>query len=93
MSGNITVYEPQKHMQSQESQARNPENNVPLEKNTPEYMNLEKPSKSESKTQVQKDSVITSQDLPDPRLRYSFTLVILTIFLFVIAIYYGIINP
>ncbi|WP_341530269.1 hypothetical protein WKK05_13830 [Nostoc sp. UHCC 0302] len=89
----MTAYEPQKHMQSQESQTRNPENNVPLGKNTPEYMNPKKPSKSESKTQVQKDSVITSQDLPDPRLRYGFTLVILTIFLFIIAIYYGIINP
>ncbi|MBD0264622.1 MAG: hypothetical protein ICV78_18440 [Tolypothrix sp. Co-bin9] len=59
----------------------------------PDYMNPKKPSKPEPMTRVQKDSVITKKDLPDPRFRIAVTLVILIIFLFVTGIYYGIINP
>jgi cytochrome oxidase assembly protein ShyY1 len=80
-------------MQSQESQTTETENNVPLTENEPEYINPQKSSQSEPITQIQRDSILTNQDLPDPRLRYGLTLVILTVFLFVVAIYYGIINP
>ncbi|MBC1224006.1 hypothetical protein GNF10_18450 [Nostoc sp. UCD121] len=80
-------------MKFQETQNKITENNVPLPENTPNEMNPQEPDKSEQMTQVQRDSVITNQDLPDPRVRYGFTLVILATLLFVIAIYYGIINP
>ncbi len=73
-------------MKSQENQNRKTEN-------TPDQINPQEPGKSEQMTQVQRDNVITSQDLPDPRVRYAFTVVILATFLFVAAIYYGIINP
>lgn len=49
--------------------------------------------KSDTRIQGQSDSVITNQDLPDKRLRCGLTLVILTTGLFVVALYYGIINP
>jgi cytochrome oxidase assembly protein ShyY1 len=61
--------------------------------NIPNYMNYQKPGKSEPITQVQRDNVITSRDLPNRRVRYGLPLFILAIFLFVTAIYYGIINP
>ena len=56
-------------------------------------MSPKKPRKSEPITQIQRDSVITDQDIPDVKFRVGVTLVILIIFLFVAAIYYGIINP
>ncbi|MBD2561766.1 MULTISPECIES: hypothetical protein [Nostoc] len=80
-------------MKSQETQNTTTENNRPVAEDTPNYINPEEPGKSEPMTQVQRDNVITNQDLPDPRVRYGFTLVILAAFLFVVAIYYGIINP
>ena len=80
-------------MKSQETQNTTTENNLPVAKDTPKYINPQESGKSEPMTQVQSDSVITNQDLPDPRVRYGFTLVIVGSFLFVIAIYYGIINP
>lgn len=61
--------------------------------NTPDYMNPQPPGKSEPVTQIQKDNVITSKDLPSRRVRYGLPLLILAILLFVTAIYYGIINP
>ncbi|BAY12578.1 hypothetical protein [Calothrix sp. NIES-2098] len=61
--------------------------------NKPDHMNTENPSKSEPMTQVQKDNVINSKDLPDRQFSFGFPLLILAIFLFVAAIYYGIINP
>lgn len=79
-------------MKSQETQ-NTTENNLPVVEDTPNYINPQEPGKSEPMTQVQSDSVITNQDLPDPRVRYGFTVVILAAFLFVVAIYYGIINP
>lgn len=81
--------------QTTETQTTETENNVPLIEKTPEpdYMNPKKPSKTEPMTRVQRDNVITKKDLPDPRFRIGVTLVILMIFLFVTAIYYGIINP
>ncbi|MBW4428581.1 MAG: hypothetical protein KME50_30180 [Nostoc desertorum CM1-VF14] len=80
-------------MKSQETQNTAKKNNLPLAEDTPNYIDPQEPGKSEPMTQVQKDNVITSQDLPDPRFRYGFTLVIFGAVLFVIAIYYGIINP
>ncbi|MFN6464030.1 MAG: hypothetical protein RMZ41_019765 [Nostoc sp. DedVER02] len=81
-------------MQSQETQETKTENNnVPLVDNTPDYINSQESGKSEPMTQVQKDSVMTDRDLPNPLVRYGFTVVILSTFLFVVAIYYGIINP
>jgi cytochrome oxidase assembly protein ShyY1 len=82
-----------KPMKSQETQNKITENNVPLLDNTASDMNPQETGKSEPITQVQRDSVITNQDLPNPLVRYGFTLVILATFLFVVAIYYGIINP
>ncbi|MBW4689837.1 MAG: hypothetical protein KME40_33300 [Komarekiella atlantica HA4396-MV6] len=71
-------------MKSQENQTA---------ENKPDYRNPQKLEEAEPITQVQKNSVITKKDLPDARLRYGFPLLILTIFLFVAAIYYGIIKP
>ncbi|MBD2679375.1 MULTISPECIES: hypothetical protein [Nostoc] len=61
--------------------------------NKPENFNVQTTSKSEPITQVQRNNVITNQDLPNPLVRYGFPLLILATFLFVVAIYYGIINP
>ncbi|MCC5646093.1 hypothetical protein LC607_24825 [Nostoc sp. CHAB 5824] len=80
-------------MKSQETQNTTTANNLPVAEDTPNYINPQESGKSEPMTQVQSDSVITNQDLPDPRVRYGFTLVILAILLLVVAIYYGIINP
>ncbi|MEJ6482265.1 hypothetical protein N0Y54_13190 [Nostoc punctiforme UO1] len=80
-------------MKSQETQNKITENNVPISGNTASDMNPQETGKYEPITQVQRDSVITNQDLPNPLVRYGFTLVILATFLFVVAIYYGIINP
>ncbi|QSJ20740.1 hypothetical protein JYQ62_11170 [Nostoc sp. UHCC 0702] len=61
-------------MQLKETQTQKRDISSP--ENTPAYINPKNPSKSEDITQVQKDSVITSQDLPDKRLHYGFTLVL-----------------
>lgn len=80
-------------MQSKATQTEEIANNILSTENKPDGINYEKQSQSETLTQVQKDNVITSQDLPNKPIRYGFTLLILSAFLFVIAIYYGIINP
>ncbi|MFH7026619.1 MAG: hypothetical protein ACHBN1_14700 [Heteroscytonema crispum UTEX LB 1556] len=82
-------------MESTENQTKETENNVSLVEKTTEagYMNIKKTKKSEPITQVQRESVITNKDLPNPLFRYGFTLFIVAIVLSVIAIYYGIINP
>ncbi|MBD2493674.1 hypothetical protein [Nostoc sp. FACHB-280] len=80
-------------MQSPANSTNKTANNHLSVETTPNYIHSQNNSKSEPVTQIQKDSVITRQDLPDKRVRYAFTLVILSAFLFVIAIYYGIINP
>lgn len=82
-----------KPMKSQETENKRTENNIPLPENTASDMNPQETGKSEPITQAQRDSVITNQDLPNPLVRYGFTLVILATFLFVVAIYYGIVNP
>ncbi|MDZ8107541.1 MAG: hypothetical protein RM338_18240 [Nostoc sp. DedQUE12a] len=73
-------------MKSQETQNTKTENK-------PENLNVQTRRKSEPITQVQRNNVITNQDLPNPLVRYGFPLVILATFFFVVAIYYGIINP
>ncbi|MEH2110824.1 hypothetical protein [Nostoc sp.] len=80
-------------MKSQNTQNKITENNVSLTENPRNDMNAQEPDKSEQITQVQKDNVITNQGLPNPIVRYGFTVVILVTFLFVVALYYGIINP
>ncbi len=55
-------------------------------------MNYKKISKFESTTQLKRNNLSTIKELPDPRL-IGFTIFSLAIFLFVAAIYYGIINP
>ncbi|MBU7583905.1 MAG: hypothetical protein KAF91_13505 [Nostoc sp. TH1S01] len=80
-------------MQSLANSTNKTENNHPSVKTAPNYIHSQNNSNSEPVTQVQKDNVITRQELPDKRVRYGFTLVILSALLFVIAIYYGIINP
>ncbi|GEM_PF-3008870 len=48
--------------------------------------------KSHSQTWRQRDNILPIKTLPDPRLIIGLTLVVGS-FLFVVAIYYGIINP
>lgn len=50
-------------------------------------------SKSEPMTQVQADSVLTRQQLPNLGFRIGVTLVLVITSLFVAGLYYGIINP
>ncbi|MBD2778452.1 hypothetical protein [Iningainema tapete] len=78
-------------MKSQETQTTT-ENNFSSD-NAPEteYWNSNT-RKDESVTQVQRDNVMLRKNLPDIRLIIGLTLVI-GAFLFVAAIYYGIINP
>ncbi|MCC2693435.1 hypothetical protein [Nodularia sp. LEGE 04288] len=80
-------------MLPKETQTRETANNIPSIENTPAQINYQNPSKSQPMTQLQKDNVRTNQYSPYKRLVYGFILVILTAFLFVAAIYYGIINP
>ncbi|MBE9008306.1 hypothetical protein IQ259_25395 [Fortiea sp. LEGE XX443] len=80
-------------MRSPENQRTKIVNNIPSAENTFDYTNTQNLSKSQPMIQVQNDNIITDQDLPYKRLIYGFTLVILTAFLFIAAIYYGIINP
>jgi hypothetical protein len=63
-----------------------------LSQKTPDYVNSHNTSEIESTTQLKRDSFSTIKELPDPRL-IGFTIFSLAIFLFVTAIYYGIINP
>ena len=63
----------------------------PLSNDTTSHINPT--SKSEPITQVQADNVLTREQLPDPRLRITLTIVTLAILLFVAALYFGIINP
>lgn len=63
----------------------------PLSNDTTSHINPA--SKSEPMTQVQADNVLTREQLPDPRLRITLTVVTLAILLFVAALYFGIINP
>jgi hypothetical protein len=63
-----------------------------ISQKTPDYINSHKTSEIKSTTQLKRDSLTKIKELPDPRL-IGFTIFNLAIFLFVAAIYYGIINP
>jgi hypothetical protein len=80
-------------MRSPENQTTKIIKNITSTKKALDYQYPQNTSEYQPRTQVQKDNIITDHDLPYKRLFYGFTLVILTAFLFVAAIYYGIINP
>ncbi|ABA22181.1 conserved hypothetical protein [Trichormus variabilis ATCC 29413] len=61
--------------------------------NTLDDINRQIPDKAESITSVGRDNKINDPDLSYKRLLYGLALVILAAFLFVAAIYYGVINP
>jgi hypothetical protein len=62
-----------------------------LSQKTPDNINSHKTSESESTTRLKRDNFTTIKELPDPRL-IGFTIFSLAVFLFIAAIYYGIIN-
>lgn len=80
-------------MTPNEMQAEKTEINVSsLEEEVPEYMKVTKPQKQELNSFAKQEDLTANQNQLDPR----FVVVILLIsgvFLFVVAIYYGIINP
>ena len=75
-------------MKSKETQTTKIETTAPLSKDTTSDIT----PKSEPMTQVQADSVLTRQQLPNLAFRIGVTLATLLIFLFFAALYYGIIN-
>ncbi len=79
-------------MELQETQTKEIENQVPSSESIPDYMNSEESREIEPITQVQRNNLINTKELPDFRLILGLTL-ILGSFLFVTAIYFGIINP
>ncbi|MBW4565344.1 MAG: hypothetical protein KME32_30515 [Mojavia pulchra JT2-VF2] len=78
-------------MQSPETQTTNFESTAPLSKDTTSDIKHE--SKTEPMTQVQADSVLTREQLPNKGFRIALTLVTSVILLSVAAIYFGIIHP
>lgn len=70
-----------------------PEENVTYPQDTPSYMHVRKPEHKEPVAPVQRESVITREDVPNPLFRFGVTLALLTPLLLVAAIYYGVINP
>ncbi|MBV9389828.1 MAG: hypothetical protein JOZ78_25675 [Chroococcidiopsidaceae cyanobacterium CP_BM_ER_R8_30] len=79
-------------MKSQESKTAQARTTAPISSDTTSHINPQ--SKSEPMTQVQADSVLTRQQLPNLGFRLGvITTVFILISLFVIALYYGIINP
>jgi len=75
-------------MKSKETQTTKIETTPPLSKDTTSDIT----PKSEPMTQVQADSVLTRQQLPNLAFRIGVTLATVVIFLFFAALYYGIIN-
>jgi hypothetical protein len=78
-------------MQSPEAQTTKFESKDPLSKDTTSHIQPE--SKTEPITQVQADSVLTREQLPNKGFRIALTLVTSVIILSVVAIYFGIIHP
>lgn len=78
-------------MQSPEAQTTKFESKAPLSKDTTSHIQPE--SKTEPITQVQADSVLTREQLPNKGFRIALTLVTSAIILSVVAIYFGIIHP
>jgi len=81
------------HIDNRETLRPDPASRNPpaLANDTTSHINLA--SKSEPITQVQADSVLTREQLPDVRLRITLGTIALVTLLFVAALYYGIINP
>ena len=77
-------------MKSDQTQTPKTNTTAPLSKKTTSHINPE--SKSEPMTKVQADNVITREDLPNVGFRITVTIVILALFLFFVATYYGILN-
>jgi hypothetical protein len=77
-------------MESQATQVEKYGTTAPLSKDTP---NSKPKTKSEPMTQVQANSVLTREQLPNVGFRIIVSLVLLVLLLFVAALYYGIINP
>ena len=78
-------------MQSPEPQTTKFESKAPLSNDTTSHIQPE--SKTEPITQVQADSVLTREQLPNKGFRIALTLVTSVIILSVVAIYFGIIHP
>jgi hypothetical protein len=78
-------------MNTQETPTK-PEQGATSARNEPSYMNVTKSQKRKSVDPTKRD-VITPEDLPNPIFRFAVTLAVLLPLLFVVAIYYGIINP
>lgn len=77
-------------MNYQEAQGK-PEENVTYPRGQAPFM--QKSGNSEPVTQVQRESVITREDVPNPIFRLGVTLVVVVPLLLVAAIYYGVIHP
>lgn len=78
-------------MESQETWAKQLGATAPKSKDTTSHINPK--SKTEPLTQVQADTVLTRQQIPNVWFRMSVSLVLLALLLFFGALYYGIINP
>lgn len=79
-------------MDNSASQAH-PEENVTYPQDAPSYMNVKKPTQKEPVAPVQRESVITREDVPNPLFRIGVTLALLIPLLLIAAIYYGVIHP
>ncbi|PHJ58337.1 hypothetical protein VF14_10555 [Nostoc linckia z18] len=80
-------------MKFPETQNTKTENNVHVAENTFENINVPEARKSQSIKQVQKHNAIANQNFLNRLVGYGLLLVILASFLFIVAIYYGIIKP
>ena len=78
-------------MESQETRTKQLGATAPRSKDTTSHINPK--SKTEPMTQVQADSVLTRQQIPNVWFRISVSSVLLALLLFVGGLYYGIINP
>jgi hypothetical protein len=81
------------HVDTRETSRPDPASSTPpaLAKDTTSHINPA--SKSEPITQVQADSVLTREQLPNAGFRITLSIVTLAILVFVAALYFGIINP
>ena len=77
-------------MESQENRSKKLGTTAPKSKDTTSHINPK--SKTEPMTQVQADSVLTRQQLPNVWFRIGVSLLLLVLLLFFAALYYGIIN-
>jgi len=76
-------------MDYQEAQGK-PEENVTYPRSPSPF--TKKSGNSEPVTQVQRESVITREDVPNPIFRLGVTLVVVVPLLLIAAVYYGVIH-